>query len=190
LTKEIAKPALTLLVLALLALPFLSVQALAAGEDREPLPENLAGLDGVGLRCIVSTDRAFVQKMCELLIAAGIEKAANKGLKTANAGITWERNTDDAYRAAIDAAKINRPLLLEIFIRGTDGEPVSGSIHILASVEYVAAIEQNGESEPRSGRLLVWESAGTASGPAKQLPDALAAHMSKKLDLLFAAFRK
>lgn len=159
-----------------------------SGTDWDPAPENLVGLDGVGIRCVVSSDRKFVHQMCKTLIDASTKLAESKGLKVANVGISWERNPDEAYRAAVKAADIKLPLLLEIFIRGTDGNQVSGSVHILASVEYAAAVEKGGEPTPRSGRLVVWESAGTGSGPAKDIAPALAGHMAKKLDRLFNAF--
>jgi len=167
-----------------------SVGAMAANQDWKPRPENLTGIDGVGIRCIVSSDREFVHKMCKTLIEAGMEKASAAGIKAASSGITWERNPDEAHLAATRSAEIDNPLLLEFFIRGTDGDPVSGAIHILASVEYSGAIEQGSDQPPRAGRLLIWENAGTASGPVKLVPDALAAHMAKKLDLLFEEFGK
>jgi len=154
--------------------------------DWKPEPANLVGLDGVGIRCVVSSDRKFVHQMCKTLIKAASEKAAAKGLKSASVGINWERNPDDAYTSAIAAAEISSPMLLEFFIRGTDGSPVSGAIHILASVEYKAAIEEGADSsQPRKGRLVIWENAGTASGEANKLASVLANHMAKKLDLLF-----
>lgn len=162
--------------------------AFAAESDWKPEPTNLTGLDGVGIRCVVSSDRKFVHQMCDILIKAAEEKATQKKLKTASAGIGWQRNPDDAYRSAVGAQGIEKPLLLEFFVRGTDGDPVSGAIHILASVEYQAAMERDGVGEPRSGRLVIWENAGTGSGPVKQLGAALGAHMAKKLDLLFGAF--
>ena len=160
----------------------------AADADWKPDPKNLVGLDGVGIRCVVSSDRKFVHQMCRILIEAAVEKAAQKKLKAASAGISWQRNPDDTYRSAVAAQGMQKPLMLEFFIRGTDGDPVSGAIHILASVEYQAAVERGGDPEPRSGRLVIWENAGTGSGPVKQLGAALGAHMAKKLDLLFEAF--
>ena len=162
--------------------------AIAAESDWKPEPRNLAGLDGIGIRCVVSSDRKFVHQMCDILIEAAVEKAAQKKLKAASAGISWQRNPDDAYRSAVASQGMQKPLMLEFFIRGTDGDPVSGAIHILASVEYQAAVERGGDPEPRSGRLVIWENAGTGSGPVKQLGAALGAHMANKLDLLFGAF--
>ncbi len=174
---------------------FLMVAILTSGPsvnanetDWKPDPSNLKNLDGVAVRCIVSSERKFVDQMCKTLIEVSKEKALGKKLKFASAGITWMRNTDDTYRSAVLAARIAQPLLLEFFIRGTDGEPVSGSIQILASVEYAGAIEKGRDNSPRSGRLVIWENAGTASGPANDLAPALAGHMVKKLDLLFGGF--
>lgn len=165
----------------------LANQSLAGTKtDWKPEPANLAGLDGVGIRCVVSSDRKFVHQMCKTLIEAAEKKAAAKGLKSASVGISWERNPDDAYRSAIAAAEISSPMLLEFFIRGTDGDPVSGAVHMLASVEFKAAIEQGADNpQPRSGRLVIWENAATASGESNKLAGVLASHMAKKLDLLF-----
>ena len=160
---------------ALAALPVLAVLVGAPAFAQQksyhwsPRPENLAGLDGVVTRCVVSTDKTYVQDLCWQLLGAAQQKVQAKGLKYASVGITWERNPDQIYRKAVADAGIAAPLMLEFFIRGAPGRSVSISVHVLGSVEYRAAVEMGASANPRSGRLVVWETALTGNGPSKAL---------------------
>ena len=53
----------------------------AAETDWKPDPNNLKGLDGVAMRCVVSSDRKFVHKLCENLEDSTTQKALAKGLR-------------------------------------------------------------------------------------------------------------
>lgn len=181
------------------ALAVLPVVALLAGAPAfaqqksyhwSPRPENLAGLDGVATRCVVSTDKSYVQDLCWQLLGAAQQKVQAKGLKYASAGIAWERNPDQVYRKAVADARIAAPLMLEFFIRGAPGRSVSISVHVLASVEYRAAVEMGASANPRSGRLVVWETALTGNGPSKALVNTQAQVLTPRLDWLLGAFPK
>lgn len=176
----------------LLALCLWAVPAGAAQKSYHwsPRPENLKGLDGIVTRCVVSTDKNFVHDICRNLLNAAQRKVWAAGLKYGSAGITWERNPMQPYRAAVAGAGIAKPLMLEFFIRGTSARPVSGSVHVLASVGYRAAVEAGGNETPRSGRLLVWETAILGDGDTAKLVAALSGTITQRLDWLLGAFGK
>lgn len=160
-----------------------------AKADEAALAANLGGIDGIVTRCVVSSDKRFVSDMCDALAGAAAEQGRSAGLDTAATPITWERAPDDAYRNSVVQAGFGEPLLIEFFVRGTDGNPAAASIHVLASVLYDGAIEVDGGGVARSGRLVIWEEAGTSSGPPNQLAAALSAFVAGKMDPLFKALR-
>lgn len=164
------------------------IPASAKAQDAK-LVASVTGIGTLGTRCVVSSDKKFVSSMCERLAASVGEQAASLGMKHIPAGITWDRPPEQAWADLVAASGDEAPLLIEFFVRGTDGNPAAASIHILASVIYEGAVEADGGGPARSGRLVVWEEAGTSSGPPNQLAAALAGFVAGKMQSLYDALR-
>lgn len=154
--------------------------------------ENFAGLDGIKASCIVSTKRKYAKKMCAALAKNGKNLAEVNGVKFLFEG---SRFTGDIkiVKPSETSRKMqfDNPLNVEFFIRGTKGKSAGASIRIAASVNYQQAIDKAVAPEsqvPRSGKLVLWEEAAVANGPAKRMGKALSAHMTKKLKTLIHLF--
>ncbi len=153
---------------------------------------NFSGLDGIKASCIVSTKRKYAIKMCAALAENGKNLADVNGVKFFFAG---SRFTDEAKLAQTSDSllklEINNPLNVEFFIRGTEGNTAGASIRIVASVDYQQAIDKavaSNSQAPRSGKLVLWEEAAVANGPANRMGKALSAHMTRKLKTLINLF--
>jgi len=154
--------------------------------------ENFSGLDGIKASCIVSTKRKYAIKMCTALAENGKNLADVNGVKFFFAGSRFSGNTKLADTLeTLRKLEINNPLNVEFFIRGTEGKTAGASIRIVASVDYQQAIEKDGALNPqvpRSGKLVLWEEAAVANGPANRMGKALSAHMTRKLKTLINLF--
>lgn len=175
------------LCLFLIALP---AQAVQQKYHWSPRPENLAGLDGIVTRCVISTELSYVQTICQNILRSAEQKIRAAGLKYATTGITWERNPVAPYRAAVTGAGMKSPLMLEYFVRGAGNPTGSSVVHTMASVIYGAAVERGSNGPPRSGRLMVWETAVSGNGDISKLVPALSGITTQRLDWLLGAFPK
>ena len=91
----------------------------------------------------------------------------------------------------VQKTQFDNPLNVEFFIRGTEGKTAGASVRIVASVNYQQAIDKANSPNsqvPRSGKLVLWEEAAVANGPANRMGKALSAHMTKKLKTLINLF--
>ena len=154
--------------------------------------ENFSGLDGIKASCIVSTKRKYAIKMCTALAENGKNLADVNGVKFFFAGSRFSGDTKLVNTSkTLRKLEINNPLDVEFFIRGTEGKTAGASIRIVASVDYQQAIEKDGALNPqvpRSGKLVLWEEAAVANGPANRMGKALSAHMTRKLKTLINLF--
>lgn len=154
--------------------------------------ENFTGLDGIKASCIVSTKRNYAEKMCATLAKNGKNLAEVNGIEFFFAGSRFAGDAELAKDLEVlQKLKINNPLNVEFFIRGTEGKTAGASIRIVASVNYQQAVDKADASNsqaPRSGKLVLWEEAAVANGPANRVGKALSAHMTKKLKTLINLF--
>ena len=154
--------------------------------------ENFSGLDGIKASCIISTKRKYAKKMCHTLAENGKNLTEVNGVKFFFAGSRFAGDAKFADTSeTMRKLEINNPLNVEFFIRGTEGKTAGASIRIVASVDYQQAIDKDGALNtqiPRSGKLVLWEEAAVANGPANRMGKALAAHMTRKLKTLINLF--
>ena len=154
--------------------------------------ENFSGLDGIRASCIVSTKRNYAKKMCATLAKNGKSLAEVNGVKfffegSRSAGEAKFSETSET----LQDLQIDNPLNVEFFIRGTEGKTAGASVRIVASVNYQQAIDKAitaNSQVSRSGKLVLWEEAAVANGPANRMGKALSAHMTKKLKTLINLF--
>ena len=154
--------------------------------------ENFSGLDGINASCIVSTKRKYAENMCATLAKNGKNLAEVNGVNFFFAGSRFAGDTNLADTSEIlRKLNINIPLNVEFYIRGTEGKTAGASIRIVGSVNYQQAIDKAGDPNlqiPRSGKLVLWEEAAVANGPANRMGKALSAHMTKKIKTLINLF--
>ncbi len=153
----------------------------------EAIIKNLAGLDSIAARCIISTNRKFTADICETLAENAKNLASVNGIEYSFSGAEV-----DGKEQLVPAGDLqSNPLYVDFNIRGTAGNSVGASIRITAYTYYQQAIEKsdNGATNhPRSGKLVLWEKEAVANGPSKRIGKALSAHMTKKLKVLIQLF--
>lgn len=154
--------------------------------------ENFTELDGIKASCIVSTKREYAEKMCTTLAENGNNLAEVNGVEFFFAGSRFAGEAKlEQTSDSLQKLEFNNPLNVEFFIRGTKGKTAGASIRIVASVNYQQAVDKADASNsqvPRSGKLVLWEEAAVANGPANRMGKALSAHMTKKLKTLINLF--
>lgn len=139
--------------------------------------------DQIAVRCVLSTKQRYVQKMCNILVAAAKELAADSGINIKNLGIVskYEITTETTKEAEAKPS-----LQLIFYIRGTRGKNVGTSVNIQAAVNYENAVEQNSTNQhPRQGLLVLWQTSAVAQGEKRKISKPVAGHMVKKLEKLF-----
>ena len=154
--------------------------------------KNFSGLDGIKASCIVSTKRKYAENMCATLAKNGKNLAEVNGVNYFFAGSRFAGDAKIAQTSEIlQKMKFDNPLNVEFFIRGTEGKTAGASIRIVAFVDYQQAIDKANAANsqvPRSGKLVLWEEAAVANGPATRMGKALSAHMTRKLKTLINLF--
>ncbi len=148
---------------------------------------DFAKLDGIVGRCVVSTKRKYAVRLCTRLLRKTRELSRLHKIQLVDLGI----NPVETGPAATGNTGMDNPLHLIFFVRGTDGKTVGASVRIEATIFYSGAVENKnnaGLQQARKGKLVLWQEAAVASGPARKIGSALAGHMASKLDQLIELF--
>lgn len=173
------------------ALCALATPSFAAGADWKAV---MKGVDGVIVYCYTTTNQSYANEIC-----TGIDKAITTAftgatLKVVSNGMMSAGNTAGSGESADpdklrQATGMTKPLLLRIFVKGTDGNTPAIFISVRAAMAYTAATETGSTLPAKAGDLLFEERSFVASGPSKTLPGILVDHVGKNAAELVTRIR-
>ncbi len=131
--------------------------------------KQFAGLDVVALSCLDHSDGGYGKALCESYFTAFEGALEGSSVPVTILGSYRPDGTEPAVPQSLGKA-----LNVRLFVRGTAGNQIAVQLRARASITYSAAVEQGGDTNPRSGELVIWENSVTGSGPSKPLRKAIA----------------
>lgn len=154
----------------------------------------LAGVDGVIVYCHATTDQSYAADICTGIDKAIVSAFAGAPLPVVSNGMMSVGDTRGSGESADpgrlkQAGSMKRPLLIRIFVKGTDDKVPAVFIGVRVAQSYAAAVETSAPGPGKAGDLVFEERSFVASGPRKQIAGVLVGHVGKDAAELVARIR-
>lgn len=152
------------------------------------------GVDGVIVYCHTTTSQSYAGEICKGIDSAIVSAFSGAPLRVVSNGMISVGDTNGSGESADPeplkhADGMKRPLLIRIFVKGTDDNTPAIYIGVRVAIAYAAATDAGSIVPPKAGDLVFEERSFVASGPRKKLPGVLVGHVGKDATELVGRIR-